>query len=67
MDYFYFKRKCVLDLLKEIGLLRYKPACIPVELDLDVWSKDNTLYLDDKQYMRIIDKLIYLIVTRSVT
>jgi len=43
-------------LLEETRLLEYKPASTPIEANMDLWF--------DERHRRLIEKLIYLRVTR---
>lgn len=54
----------MLYLLEETSLLRCNTSTL-IESDLDVWSENNILYKNIKQYKRIINKLICLTVTES--
>jgi len=58
------QRKYALDLLKEAGLLGYKPATIPMKANVNLWFDDNHTLDNPRRYRRLIGKLIYLTVTR---
>jgi Reverse transcriptase (RNA-dependent DNA polymerase) len=60
---FLSQRKCMLDLLKEIGKLGVKPASIPMEYTSKSVT-DTEPYNNVEQFQRLVDKLIYLTITR---
>jgi len=59
------QRKYALDLLQETGLLVYKQVL--ALLDIDLWDETGPLFEDVSQHRRLLDKLIYLTVTRPDT
>ena len=58
------QRNYALDLFEEAGLLGCKPATTSMEANVDLWF-DNSDALDGlERYKKLIEKLIYLTVTR---
>ena len=45
-------------------MLGCKPASTPMEANVDLWCDNSHLLDNPEQYRRLIEKLIYLIVTR---
>ena len=56
------RRKYVLDLLSEIGMLRCKPSDTPIEAGKK--TRDAGDAVDKDRYQRLVGKLIYLSHTR---
>ncbi|XP_031264860.1 uncharacterized protein LOC116123194 [Pistacia vera] len=54
------QRKYVLDLLKEIGMLRCKPVETPIEPNLKFEEMSCDALVDKGRYQRLVGKLIYL-------
>ena len=53
-----------LDFLEETDMSGCKPASTPMKANVNLW-RDNSHLLDDpEEYRRLIEKLIYLTVTR---
>jgi len=44
----------------------YKPASTPIKANVNLWCDDSHPRDDPGQYKKLIDKLIYLTVTRLV-
>ena len=63
-DLFLSQRKYVLDLPKETGKLRVKPASIPMETSKKTGPEDGDLLENISQFQRLTGKLIFLTVTR---
>ena len=59
------QRKYALDLLEEARLLECKPPTTPMNANVDLWFDDSHTLDDPGRYIRLIEKLIYLTVTRS--
>lgn len=58
------QRKYTLDILNDNGLLGSKPSKVPIEKQV-YWRKDSSNLLNDPfKYRRLIEKLIYLNITR---
>jgi len=58
------QRKYALDLLEEPGLLGCKSASTIMKANIDLWYDGSYLLDDPGQYRRLIEKLIYLTITR---
>ena len=58
------QRKYVLEVLKEVGMVRYKPAKTPMEQQLKLSKGDGELLKDPDQFKRLIRKLMYLTLSR---
>ena len=54
----------MLDLLKETGMLRCKPADTPMDSTIKLGNKDDNAPIDKGRYQRLVGKLIYLAHTR---
>jgi hypothetical protein len=61
---FISQKKYVLDLLKETDKLGCKPASTPIDINVKLNTKDSELLEDINQYQKLMEKLIYLTVTR---
>eukprot|EP00257_Ricinus_communis_P018006 XP_015576586.1 uncharacterized protein LOC107261482 [Ricinus communis] len=61
---FLSQRKYVLDLLKETGKIRAKPIDTPIETKTRLNLEDGDSLGDIGHYQRLVEKLIYLTVTR---
>jgi hypothetical protein len=62
---FISQRKYVLDLLKETGKLGCKLVKTPIEINVKLNNEDGEASKDVSLFQRLIEKLIYLTVTRS--
>ena len=62
-EIFLSQRKCVLDLLSEIGKLGAKPCSSAMAPGVHL-AREGELFEDPKTYRRLVGKLNYLIVTR---
>jgi hypothetical protein len=60
-----YQRKYILDLLKETCKLGCKPAKTPIDINVKLNSEDGEPLKGINQYQRLVDKLIYMTVTRS--
>ena len=49
-----------LDLLKETGMMGYKPCDTPIELGQELDINEDEESIDKSQYQRLVGKLIYL-------
>ena len=58
------QRKYALDLLQETGLLGCKPTTSPLEARPKFWDTDSPIMADTNHYRRLLEKLIYITVTR---
>lgn len=58
------RRKYVLDILKDAGLLSTKPKSIPFPRGQQLHSKESPLLDDPQEYRNIVDRLLYLSFTR---
>ena len=58
------QQKYALDFLEETGFLGCKPANTLMEANVNLWSNDSHTLDDPGRYRRLIEKLIYLMVTR---
>ncbi|KAL0405896.1 UNVERIFIED_CONTAM: Retrovirus-related Pol polyprotein from transposon RE2 [Sesamum latifolium] len=58
------QRKYACDLLQEAGLLGTKSVDTPMDSNPDFWNDDGKYLKDKTKYRRLVDKLIYLTVTR---
>lgn len=58
------QRKYVLDLLNETGMLGSKPIDTPMDPNMKIGMKRNSLHVDKGKYQRLLGKLIYLSHTR---
>jgi len=58
------QRKYALNLLKEVKLLGCKPTNTPMKAIVDLWFDDSHTLDDPRRYRRLIEKLIYLTITR---
>jgi hypothetical protein len=61
---FISQRKYTLDLLKETGKLGCKPATTPIDSKVKLNTEDGEPLDDINQFQRLVEKLIYLTVTR---
>jgi Reverse transcriptase (RNA-dependent DNA polymerase) len=61
---FLSQRKYVLDLLQEIEKLGCKPIDTPIEPNIKIGPNDDEALTDISQFQRLVEKLIYLTVTR---
>lgn len=59
------QQKYTLDILEEVGLLRSKPATIPMEPDLVLTETGSEALKDPTRYRRLVRKLIYLTISRT--
>jgi hypothetical protein len=59
-DIFLSQRKCILDLLSEVGLLDYKPADTPIIQNHKLGEYPDQVPTDKGMYQRIVEKLIHL-------
>lgn len=50
--------------MEKTNLIGHNIANTPMESHLDLWSEDNTLYENVKQYRKMIRKFIYLTIIR---
>ena len=57
------RRKCVLDLLHENGILGAKSASIPMDPKIHLYKK-STYLIDARRYRALVGKLLYVIITR---
>ncbi|XP_068636813.1 uncharacterized mitochondrial protein AtMg00810-like [Aristolochia californica] len=58
------QRKYITDILQEYGLLGAKLADTPMEVGLDLHNDQSLELKDNTMYRRLVDKLVYAIVTR---
>lgn len=58
------QQKYAFDLLKENGLLGYKPRNTPTDADIALWDESGSDFEDVAKYRRLISRLIYLTVIR---
>jgi hypothetical protein len=58
------QRKYTLDLLKETDKLGCKPVSIPIDSKIKLNTKDGEPLENRYQFQRLVEKLIYLTVTR---
>ena len=58
------QRKYVLNLLKEAGMLGYKPSNSPIDSGQDLWDTTFEILENAGRFRRLVGKLIYLTVTR---
>ena len=58
------QRKYTLDMLKETRLLGCKLETSPMEASPQFWDTSSPLFEDVDCYQRLLDKVIYLTVTR---
>jgi len=56
--------KYAVDLLEETGFLGCKSVSTPMEANMNLWCDGSNTLDDPEQYRRLIEKLIYLTVTR---
>ena len=56
------QQKYALNLLQETGLLGCKLLHTPMGSDVNLWDEIGLLFEDVSQYMRLVDKFIYLTV-----
>jgi hypothetical protein len=62
---FYISQK-ILDLLKEIGKLRYnKPVKTSIEINIKLNTEEDESLKDNSHFQGFVKKIIYLTVTRS--
>lgn len=59
-----FQRKYTLDILSECKMLDCKPASFPMEQNHKLALDSGPAYSDPPPYRRLIDRLIYLTITR---
>ena len=45
--------------------MQCKPASTPIKVNVDLWFDDSHILGDQGRYKRLIEKLIYLIVTKA--
>jgi Reverse transcriptase (RNA-dependent DNA polymerase) len=64
-ELFISQRKYILDLLKKITKLGSKPTSTPIDSNCKLNTKEGEPIDDITQYQRLVEKLIYLMVTRS--
>ncbi|XP_040996191.1 uncharacterized mitochondrial protein AtMg00810-like [Juglans microcarpa x Juglans regia] len=58
------QRKYALDILQDIGITGSKPAAFPMESNLKLTATDSNLYKDPSVYRRLVERLLYLTITR---
>ena len=58
------QRKYILDLLKETGMLEYKPVDTPMDPIKKIGEQKESTPVDTRRYQRLVGKLIYLSHTR---
>ena len=58
------QRKHVLDLLTETGILNFKPAETPIEMNHKLTIQKNQIPTNKERYQRLVERLIYLSYTR---
>ena len=58
------QRKYTFDLLEKTDILGCKPASILMKVNVDLWCDNSHLLDDPRQFRRLIEKLIYLIIIR---
>lgn len=58
------KRKLVLDMFEEYGFLGAKQSSLPVNVNVKVVHIEEKLLKDPSVYWQLIEKLMYLILTR---
>lgn len=58
------KRKYVLDILKEVGLMNAKPSSTPMEQRHRLSEEAGKPLTDPLQYRRLVGRLLYLTITR---
>lgn len=61
---FLWQRKCALDIIIEVGLLRGKQVFTPIEQNHRLALVDGDLLSDPSQYRHLVRRLIYLCFTR---
>ena len=61
---FLSQRKYVLDLLTETGLLGTRPSNTPTDSSVKFEGNTGDLFPDIGRYRRLLEKLIYLTITR---
>lgn len=61
---FLSQRKYVLDILSEAGLLGCKPVATPMEQNHHLLSAEGPFYTDPVRFLRYMEKLVYLTITR---
>jgi hypothetical protein len=61
---FISQQKYTLDLLKETEKLGCKPITTPINSNIKLNTEDGEPLKDINQFQRLVEKLIYLIVTR---
>nr|KYP45260.1 hypothetical protein KK1_033213 [Cajanus cajan] len=61
---FLCQHKYTLDILKECGMLDYKPSSFPMEQHHGLGSDTRELYSNPSQYRRLLGRFIYLTITR---
>ena len=58
------QRKYVLNLLKEIGMLGYKPTNTPINYIIKLGTVEGSALMDKGRYQRLVGKIIHLSYTR---
>ena len=58
------QKKCILDLLHEIGMLGCKPADTPIEPSMKLKANETGKIIDTERFQRLVGRLIYLSHTR---
>ena len=58
------QRKCILDILKEAGMLGCKPVDTPMDLIKKIGQQKESTPIDTGRYQHLVGKLIYLSHTR---
>jgi len=61
---FISRRKYIVDLLAEIGMVNCKPADTPMQVNHGLKFEEGANLIDKERYQRLVEKLIYLSQTR---
>ena len=62
--FFLSQKKYVTDILKEHGMLNFKPLLLPMDSHLKLSSDKGDILSDPTKYQRLLGQLIYLSITR---